>query len=56
MVLIAMMAASWPISLQVGASVVFRMLAPIRSPSASENECPSSMRLACTDAMPSARA
>jgi len=39
------MAASFPISLHVGARVVFRMLAPIRKPSPREKECPSSMRL-----------
>jgi len=49
MVRIAIMAASWPMSLQVGARVVLRILAPMRNPSAREKECPNSRRLAFTE-------
>ena len=46
MVRIAIMAASWPMSVQVGARVVLRILAPMRNPSTREKECPNSRRLA----------
>jgi hypothetical protein len=44
-VLIAIMAASCPISLQVGARIVLRMLAPIRKARPRENAWPISRRL-----------
>lgn len=49
MVRIAIMAASWPMSVQVGARVVLRILAPMRNPRAREKECPNSRRLAFTE-------
>lgn len=48
MVRIAIIVASCPISFQVGARVVFKMLAPIRNPRASENEWPNSNLLCLT--------
>lgn len=44
-VLIAIMAASCPMSLQVGAKMVFRMLAPMRKARPRENAWPISRRL-----------